>query len=55
MKKIIVLIAALGVVALAFVAGCEKQEAPKPAAEPAMAPASTPSSTATATASAPAK
>ncbi len=47
MKKISAIIAVLAV-ALAFVfAGCQKQEAPKPAEQPAM---SAPSSTATTTA-----
>ncbi len=49
MKKISVLIAILGVVALSLVGACQKQEAVKPAEQPAMAPASAPTSTPTTT------
>ncbi len=47
MKKMSVIIVALGIIALSLFAGCQQQqEAPKPAA-PASAPTTTPTGTAT--------
>ncbi|MDA8100651.1 MAG: hypothetical protein M0042_13630 [Nitrospiraceae bacterium] len=56
MKKITVIIAVLGIAALSLFAGCQKQEAPAPAAPaaPASAPTTTPTGTAAAPAAAPA-
>jgi PBP1b-binding outer membrane lipoprotein LpoB len=55
MKRISVIIAIAGM--LAVLAGCQKQEAAKPAEQPAMAPATAPTTTPTTTApaAAPAK
>ena len=46
MKKISAIIAVLAVATAFAFAGCQKQEAPKPAEQPAMAPATAPSATA---------
>ena len=54
LKKMLAIIAVLGIAAVTLFAGCQKQEAPKPAA-PASAPTSTPTGTAAAPAAAPAK
>jgi len=50
MKKMLAIIVVLGIAAVTLFAGCQKQEAPKPAA-----PASAPTGTAAAPAAAPAK
>jgi len=50
MKKISAIIAVLAVAAAFAFAGCQKQEATKPASMPAMSPSSAPSSTMTTTA-----
>jgi hypothetical protein len=54
MKKMLAIIAVVCIAAVTLFAGCQKQEAPKPAA-PASAPTSTPTGTAAAPAAAPAK